>query len=165
MGYESGPMAAILIAQSQSDERARLLMALQMAGHEPAEAADGESAVRMLNEAHFDVAVIDEELGDMFGTELILALRNVRGYIGLPAVLLLPQCAADAAPAESETPTPDVPAVYRVFKPASCGEIQSAVEQALAEIGAGPDKHVVLEQRRQMWGDVSALQRLARSIT
>ena len=165
MGYECGPMAAILIAQSQSDERARLLMSLQMAGHDPAEASDGASALVMVNASHYDVAVIDAELGDMFGTELILALRNVHGNIGLPAVLLLPECAADAAPAESETPTPDVPAVYRVFKPASCGEIQAAVEQALAENGAGPDKHIVLEQRREMWGDVSALQRLARSIT
>jgi hypothetical protein len=83
----------------------------------------------------------------------------------LPAVLLLPACAADATLEMSETPTPDVPAVYRVYKPASCGEIQAAVETALSQIGAEPDKYVILEQRREMWGDVSSLQRLARSIT
>ena len=158
-------MAAVLIAQAQSDERARLLMTLQMAGHEAAEASDGAAAVAMLEETPFDVAVIDSELADMFGSELVLALRRVPGYVMLPTVLLLPSCASDAPQAEGETPTPDVPAVYRVFKPASCGEIQAAIEQALAEIGADPDRHIVLEQRREVWGDVSALQRLARSIT
>ena len=158
-------MAAVLIAQADSDERARLLMALQMAGHETGEASTGAVAVAILGERHFDVAVIDEEVEDMFGSELVLALRGVAGYDMLPAVLMLPACAADAPPAESETPTPDVPAVYRVYKPAGCGEIMASVEQALAEIGAEPDRHVVLEQRREVWGDVSALQRLARSLT
>ncbi|HLW16825.1 MAG TPA: hypothetical protein VKV69_05640 [Actinomycetota bacterium] len=158
-------MAAILIAQAQTDERARLLMALQMAGHEAAEASDGATAVAMLEDKPFDVAVIDDELADMFGSELVLALRAVGGYGVLPAVLLLPACAADARQADSESPTPEVAAVYRVFKPASCGEIQAAVEEALAEIGGEPDRHVVLEQRREVWGDVSALQRLARSTT
>ena len=158
-------MAAVLIAQAQTDERTRLLMALQMAGHEAAEASDGATAVAMLEANPFDVAVIDEELTDMFGSELVLALRGVRSFVTLPAVLILPSCAADAQPAESETPTPDVPAVYRIYKPAACGEILASVEQALAEIGAEPDRHLVLEQRREMWGDVSALQRLARSIT
>ena len=158
-------MAAVLIAQAQTDERSRLLMTLQMAGHETAEASDGATAVAMLEEKPFDVAVIDDELGDMFGSELVLALRAVPGYDMLPAVLLLPSCASDAPQAEGETPTPDVPAVYRVFKPASCGEIQAAVELALADLGTEPDRHVVLEQRREVWGDVSALQRLARSIT
>ena len=158
-------MASVLIAQSPTDERTRLVMSLQMAGHEAAEAADGAAAIEMLRATHFDVAVIDEDLTDMFGSELILGLRSVRGYVILPTVLLLPECAADATPAESESPMPDVPAVYRVYKPASCGEIQSAVELALSETGAEPDRHIVLEQRREMWGDVSALQRLARSIT
>src|ERR1700751_3633549 len=94
-------MAAILIAQTQTDERARLLMALQMAGHEAAEASDGATAVAMLEEKTFEVAVIDDELGDMFGSELVLALRAVRGYVMLPAVLLLLACAADAPEAES----------------------------------------------------------------
>jgi DNA-binding response OmpR family regulator len=158
-------MAAILVAQAPTDERTRLVMALQMAGHQAAEASDGTTAVEMLQTTHYDVAVIDEELADMFGTELSRGLRNVRGYMMLPTVLLLPECATDAVPAESETPTPDVHAVYRVHKPASCGEIQSAVEVALSDTGVEPDRHIVLEQRREMWGDVSALQRLARSIT
>jgi DNA-binding NtrC family response regulator len=158
-------MSAVLIAQAETDERARLLMALQMAGHEAVEASDGATAVAILEGKHFDVVVIDDELTDMFGSELVLALRSVRGYVMLPAVLLLPACAAHAPAGEGETPTPDVAAVYRVYKPASCGEIQTAVEQALAETGAEPDRHIVLEQRREVWGDVSALQRLARSIT
>src|SRR5262245_11076035 len=78
-------MAAILIAQAPTDERARLLMALQMAGHEAAEASDGATAIAMLEHKHFDVAVIDAELADMFGSELVLALRNVRGFVMLPA--------------------------------------------------------------------------------
>jgi DNA-binding response OmpR family regulator len=156
-------MAHILIAQAPSHERTRLVMALQMAGHEAAEAEDGAQAVAMHTSGQFDLAVIDEDLPDMFGSELILLLRINRGY-NLPSVLLLPSCAADAKPAESESPTPDVPAVYRVFKPASCGEIQAAVELGLADAGE-TDRHVMLEQRREMWGDIATLQRLARSAT
>jgi hypothetical protein len=89
----------------------------------------------------------------------------VPGYITLPTVVLLPSCAADANPADSETPTPEVPSVYRVFKPASCGEIQAAVEVAVAGTAGDADRHISLEQRREVWGDVSALQRLARSAT
>jgi DNA-binding response OmpR family regulator len=158
-------MAAILIAQEPTDERTRLVMALQMAGHETGEASDGATAVQMLEAGHYDTAVIDEDLPDMFGTELVLLLRNVRGYITLPTVVLLPSCAQDAEPADSDTPAPDVPSVYRVFKPASCGEIQAAVESALAGTAGETDRHVMLEQRREVWGDVSALQRLARSST
>jgi len=157
-------MANVLIAQEATDERTRLMMALQMAGHEAAEASDGTLAVQLLGSGHYDTAVIDDELPDMFGSELVLLLRNIDGYTELPAVLLLPSCAEDAQPAESETPMPDVPSVYRVYKPASCGEIQAAVELALAGSGE-PDRHVQLEQRREVWGDVSALQRLARSAT
>ena len=158
-------MAAVLIAQAPSDERTRLVMSLQMAGHETTETDDGATAVERLQTEHFDVAVVDDELPDMFGSELVLELRNVHGFVLLPAVLLLPESATDAAPAESETPTPEVPAVYRVYKPSSCAEIQAAVETGLAEAIGEPDRHISLEQRREVWGDVSALQRLARSIT
>ena len=41
-------MAAVLIAQAESDERARLLMALQMAGQDGVEASDGATAIAML---------------------------------------------------------------------------------------------------------------------
>src|ERR1700741_5369289 len=133
-GVSSSTMAAILIAQPQTDERSRLLMTLQMAGHETAEAPDGATAVGLVEKQTFDVAVIDDELPDLFGSELVLALRAVRGSVTLPAVLLLPSCASEAPAADSETPTPAVPAVYRVFKPASCGEIQAAVDLALGDL-------------------------------
>jgi DNA-binding response OmpR family regulator len=157
-------MAHVLIAQAPSDERTRLVMALQMAGHEPVEAENGATAIEMHMSGQYDLAVIDDELPDMFGSDLVLRLRRVRGS-NLPAVLLLPSCAADAEPAATETPMPEVSAVYRVYKPASCGEIQAAVELALADAGETPDRHVMLEQRREMWGDIATLQRLARSAT
>lgn len=157
-------MAHVLIAQASSDERTRLVMALQMAGHEPVEAENGATAIEMHMSGQYDVAVIDDELPDMFGSDLVLRLRRVRGF-NLPAVLLLPSCAEDARAAESASPAPEVPAVYRVFKPSSPGEIQAAVESALAGTAGETDRHVTLEQRRELWGDVSALQRLARSAT
>jgi len=158
-------MGTLLIAQRDCDERTRLLMALQIAGHEATEAPTGADAVRLLETSHFDAAVIDEELTDMFGSELVLALRKVPGYNALPAVLLFPACAADAEPASSESPTPEVPNVFRVFGASSCGEIQAAVEVALSECGGEVERHIVLEQRRELWSDVSSLQRLARSVT
>jgi DNA-binding response OmpR family regulator len=156
-------MAHVLIAQVPSDERTRLVMALQMAGHEPAEAENGATAIEMHWSGQYDLAVIDDELPDMFGSDLVLRLRKVRGS-NFPVVLLLPSCAADTQTAESASPTPEVSAVYRVFKPSSCGEIQAAVELGLADAGE-TDRHVMLEQRREMWGDIATLQRLARSAT
>lgn len=158
-------MGTLLVVQRDCDERTRLLMALQMSGHEVSDASTGADAVRLLEMSHYDAAVIDEELADMFGSELVLALRKVPGYDALPAVLMLPACAAEAEPAASDTPMPDVPNVFRVYQPASCGEIQAAVEVALTECGGEIDRHVVLEQRRELWSDVSSLQRLARSVT
>src|SRR5260221_2146677 len=110
----------------------RFVMPLQRGAQGGGGPWEGETAVTMLEAGHYDTAVIDDDLPDMFGTELILLLRNVPGHATLPAVVLLPSCAADAEPAESETPTPEVPSVYRVFKPASCGDIQAAVEGAVS---------------------------------
>src|SRR5207237_389099 len=93
------------------------------------------------------------------------ALLPAVGGSEAPAGLMLPAAAAEAQPAESATPTPEVPAVYRVYKPASSGELHAAVELALSETVGELDRHLMLEQRRELWSDVSALQRLARSIT
>ena len=43
--------------------------------------------------------------------------------------------------------------------------VQAAVESAVAGTAGETDRQVTLEQRRELWGDVSTLQRLARSAT
>jgi DNA-binding NtrC family response regulator len=155
-------MATILIALPPSDERTRLRMTLQMAGHGTVEASSGNHAAAILRAARPDVAVIEDELPDMHATEAVLLMRRIRGYEQLPVVILLPPCADGTGPVQSDTPLPDVHAVYAICQPATGGEIEAAVERALSESGDAI-RQVKLEQRREVWGDVSALQEMARS--
>jgi DNA-binding response OmpR family regulator len=156
-------MANVLIALPPSDERTRLRMALQMAGHDTFEASSGNHAAAVTRSARPDVVIIEDELPDMHATEALLLMRRIRGYDRLPAVILLPPCADGTEPVQSETPLPDVPAVYGICKPATGGDIEAAVERALSEDGDAA-RRVKLEQRREVWGDVSALQEMAREM-
>jgi len=137
-------------------------MALQMAGHGTVEASSGNHAAAILRAARPDVAIIEADLPDMHGTEAVLLMRRIQGYERLPVVILLPPCADGSEPVGSETPLPDVHAVYGICMPATGGEIEAAVERALLENGDALRK-VKLEQRREVWGDVSALQEMARA--
>ena len=162
VGYFQIAMATVLIALQPSDERTRLRMALQMAGHGTVEASSANHAAAVIRTARPDVVVVEDELPDMHGTEAILLMRRIRGYEHVPAVILLPPSANGTEPSQSNTPLPDVAAVYGICKTATGGELEAAVERALAESGDAVRK-VKLEQRREVWGDVSALQEMART--
>jgi PleD family two-component response regulator len=164
VGYPETAMATVLIAQPPSDERTRLRMALQMAGHNVAEASSGNHAAAITRTVGPDVAVIEDELPDMHATEAVLLMRRIRGYEKLPAVIVLPECADNSEASKSETPLPDVAAIYGLCKPVTGGDIEAAVERALLEAGDAVRK-IKLEQRREVWGDVSELQEMARSAT
>jgi CheY-like chemotaxis protein len=153
-------MGTILLVEQPSDERTRTRMALQIAGHEVVEASSGHHAAALLREARPDVAVIDE-FADLHATETLLLLRGIPGYKSLPAVLLLPSVTIEDEEIEADSPTPQVPFVYGVRKPASCNTIEVAVERALAENG-GTLRVRKLEQRREMWDDISLLNDTAR---
>ncbi|MGZ4143678.1 MAG: hypothetical protein ACXVQV_08350 [Actinomycetota bacterium] len=156
-------MATALIVQCPSDERTRLSMAVRVAGHDPVEVSSGRAAVDGLSDLKPDVVVIDEDLPDTHATEAVLLLRAVSGFESLPAVVVLPPCAADENPIETETPMPSVPGVYWACKPISSLSIGAAIQHALDD--AGGSRHVKLEQRRSLWHDVSTLQTQARAAT
>jgi CheY-like chemotaxis protein len=154
-------MGTILLVERPSDERTRTRMALQMAGHEVVEASSAHHGAALLRQARPDVAVIDDDIPELHATETLLLLRGIPGYKTLPAVLLMPGIVLEDAEIEADSPTPVVPGVYGVRKPASCNEIEVAVERALTESGEDIRVHK-LEQRREMWQDISLLNDLAR---
>jgi len=154
-------MGTILIVEQPSDERTRTRMALQMASHEVVEASSANHAAAIIRSVRPDVALIDDDLPDMRATETVLLLRGIPGYRSLPAVLLMPLMIDEDEEVEADSPTPQVPFVYGIRKPASCGAIEAEVERALAEAG-GTLQLETLEKRRQMWDDINVLYDLAR---
>ena len=62
----------------EDDEDFRMVAARWMArqGHRVAEASDGRSAVDMVSQRHFDVAILDAHLPDRSGIDLLLELKN-----------------------------------------------------------------------------------------
>src|SRR5581483_7678381 len=61
----------ILIIDDERNIRRTTSVALESMGHEPSEAADGKSALRLLETAHFDVAFLDLRLDEENGLELL----------------------------------------------------------------------------------------------
>lgn len=66
----------ILIVDDEKTFRYFLSLHLQEQGYQVTEAADGESAVRLINTRSFDVALVDLRLTDMDGLEVMRHLRQ-----------------------------------------------------------------------------------------
>ncbi|HJR87359.1 MAG TPA: response regulator transcription factor [Acidimicrobiia bacterium] len=69
-------MARILVADDAAPVRVLLSRHLRAAGHEVIEAADGMAALRTGSEGGVDLAVIDQLMPGMLGTEIIAAWRE-----------------------------------------------------------------------------------------
>ena len=69
-------VARILVADDAAPVRVLLSRHLRAAGHEVIEAADGMAALRTGSEGGVDLAVIDQLMPGMLGTEIIAAWRE-----------------------------------------------------------------------------------------
>ncbi len=90
----SAPPAAgkgrILVVQSDAPLRETALRLLQHLGYEPTGCPDGASAVRELEQAAFDAALVDWELPVLNGRDTVSVLRAMRPeikavFVGIPA--------------------------------------------------------------------------------
>lgn len=72
----------VLVAEDSPVTRLYVSRVLRMAGHEVAEVADGREALRRLSEEPFDVALVDLQLPEVDGLDVVRRLRLREGATG-----------------------------------------------------------------------------------
>ncbi len=72
----TNPSLSILIVDDDEALAESLKELLEMEGYEPAVRHSGTDAIEAVAENHFDIALVDIRLPDMWGTELIQSLRH-----------------------------------------------------------------------------------------
>ena len=69
---------SVLVVDDDVDLADSLEEVLSSRGHSVAVAYDGESAVRLFKESHFDIAFVDVQLPGINGTESLMAFRELK---------------------------------------------------------------------------------------
>jgi CheY-like chemotaxis protein len=82
----SFPSIRILIVDDEDEPRRRLRSALDGAGHDVLESADGEEALRTLAREPIDLVITDVVMPDLDGLELLRTLR--KEYPNVKAIVL-----------------------------------------------------------------------------
>lgn len=122
-------MARILIVEDTPDFRQMMANILQTAGHEVAEAENGNAAVDRLEGARFDLLVTDVLMPESDGIELIHTLSR-KGWT-LP-ILAVSGGGRNLPAAVSLALTEAAGAHRTLYKPFRAAELLSAVNDLLA---------------------------------
>jgi DNA-binding response OmpR family regulator len=85
----------VLIVDDEKTLRHFLRLNLQEQGYEVAEAADGQTALQLIEQRHFDVALVDLRLTDMGGLEIVRRLRQLTPTTGV--IILTAYATLDSA--------------------------------------------------------------------
>ncbi len=81
-------MATVMLVTNETNGAHDLAAVLRHSGHDVLAEADGESALRAMEQEDVDLLAADAMLPDMLGTDLIVLARIHLGRPHLPAVLL-----------------------------------------------------------------------------
>ena len=81
-------MARILIVDDEPNNQRVLNYTLSKAGYETAIAANGETALSMLNEGGADLAIVDVAMPVMDGLTLLKHIRAIEKFEQLPVIIL-----------------------------------------------------------------------------
>lgn len=82
-----GHHTAVLVADDDDDVRELVAWVMRSAGHEVAEAPDGEAALNQLSDHRWDLAVLDIGMPGMSGLEVLASLREQHADRG-PIIVL-----------------------------------------------------------------------------
>ncbi len=152
----TGPRAHILIVEDDDAIREGLDLNLGLEGHQVATAADGESALRVLETESFDLVLLDVMLPGRNGFEVLRAIRQRNKE--LPVILLTAR--ADEA---DKILGLELGADDYVTKPFGLGELRARIRAALrrsaqsqgpAAVGQFVGVHVDREAHRVHKGEV-----------
>ena len=116
-------MPRVLVVDDQADVRAMISIVLRIHHFEIIEAESAASALKLFEEASFDLAIVDIFLQGTSGSDLITTLRT--RVPGLPVIAISGMTALDFL---SETPElSDVVCLQKPFRPS---DLMRAIEAA-----------------------------------
>ncbi len=88
-------MAKILIVDDSTSMRKMVKFALETAGHEVADAADGKQGLQAAQRNRFDMIITDMNMPEMDGIELSRSLRAQPTYKFTPIIMLTTEGQSD----------------------------------------------------------------------
>lgn len=121
----------VLIIDDEKTLRHFLRLNLQEQGYQVTEAADGKTAIKLINREHFDVALVDLHLTDMDGLDIMRHLRKVAS--GTSVIILTGYASVDSAVAALREGAHDY-----LTKPCSTAELLASVADGIARQSAEP---------------------------
>ncbi|HKJ88115.1 MAG TPA: ATP-binding protein, partial [Gammaproteobacteria bacterium] len=126
----------ILVAEDNATNQEVIGLILEKGGYRSRMAADGEEALRALEEETFDLAILDMHMPERSGTEVIKLYRFMElGQAPMPFVLLTANVTSDAV-REAE----DAGVAAYLTKPVEARRLLETLERVLlAEQAAGED--------------------------
>ena len=117
-------LARILIVDDEYHIRAAIVHALSLAAYQADEAESGQAALRLLQDTHYDLMVLDMRMPEMDGIEVMQRARQLS-----PDLLII--ILTGHATVESAIAAVKSDAVDYLLKPASIHDIVSTVANAL----------------------------------
>ncbi len=120
-------MASILVVDDSTSMRQMIVFTLKGAGHEVAEAPDGDAALEIANTREFDLVITDVNMPNVDGITLIRELRALPTYKFIPLLMLTTESAQDKKQLGKEAG-----ATGWIVKPFNPDELQATVDRVLA---------------------------------
>lgn len=118
--------ATILVVDDESDIRRLMTMGLQRRGYRTLEAADGEEALRVLDEAEVDLVLLDGALPKLSGLEVLQRVRATPRLATLPVIMVTGRSDLDSRVSGLSAGADDF-----VSKPVALDELVARIEANL----------------------------------
>ena len=120
-------MASILVVDDSTSMRQMIVFTLKGAGHEVAEAPDGDAALEIARTRGFDLVITDVNMPNLDGITLIRELRALPTYKFIPLLMLTTESAQDKKQLGKEAG-----ATGWIVKPFNPDELEATVDRVLA---------------------------------
>ena len=120
-------MASILVVDDSTSMRQMIVFTLKGAGHEVAEAPDGDAALDIARTRGFDLVITDVNMPNLDGITLIRELRALPTYKFIPLLMLTTESAQDKKQLGKEAG-----ATGWIVKPFNPDELEATVDRVLA---------------------------------
>jgi CheY-like chemotaxis protein len=118
-------MPRILVIDDQADVRAMIAMVLRIHHFDVVEAASAASALKVFEEAAFDLAIVDIFLSGSNGYEVVVAMRERAPHLPIVAI-------SGMTALQFVAENPELGNVVGLQKPFRPHELMTAIQKALA---------------------------------
>jgi DNA-binding response OmpR family regulator len=139
--------AKVLVIDDEDTLRYFLRLNLQEHGYRVTEAADGQTAIHLIDQEQFDVALVDLQLTDMDGLDIMRYLRRVAPRTSV--IILTGYATVDSAVEALRQGAHDY-----LTKPCDTAELLSSVADGIARQSAGP---VIVQQNQSQVVEIKGI--------